>query len=297
MKKLVIFLVMLACFFSRCTDLIPDDVEPAPDNWGPHAFQIDVEYKNGTTGWHVNIQGDSQLVFSPDLIPSDVLPFHFYDAYFDSFREIIVSSPYPIRPNWFQVYAPGCLDPGNTASGIEFAVTTAREKDYLLIARLDSSYWACLKQSANPVYFSFQVLENYPALPVPFALRGFYNQQQELLHLKAKQDLSGIWHPTHDYQVFQEPGPKDFTIRVSQHPQLGLGQSLVRISSRMRLVPQSVWIGLAGECLDQADWEVHRNRLNDRFLLDIVIPDCYLDCLNNVADGFEFEVQFFQFIP
>lgn len=291
-------LVALSLVLSNCNPPEePEISDPASDRWGPVNYQINALYENDSTAYYVQLQTDDRLHYAVEPTPEAELPFRFYASTFEHYREIIISSPYPIRPNWFQIASSECLDPGNTATGIEFTVTTAREKDYLLIARLDSTYWKCLQTTDQPIYFAFQILETYPVLPTPFYLRGFYDQQQELIHLKAQSDTAGIWHPTYDYQVFQEPGPKDFSMRISQHPQLGTEQSLLRIGSSMQLVPHSVWIGLAGECLEQADWEVHRNRLNDRFLLDVVIPDCYLDCLQEVADGFEFEVEFFQYIP
>ena len=291
--------LLLASFIVTACDSLPsnDHAMPIPDSWGPATYQVDAIFENGTTAYFAQVHTDEQLQYAAEPIPEADLPFRFYANTFEHFREIVINSPYPILPNWFQIHQPDCFEPSDTMTGIEFTVTTAREKDYLLIARLDSTYWECLKASMAPLRFSFQITDTYPVLPTPFYLRGFYDQHQELIYLKAQRDTAGTWHPIYDYQVFQDPGPNDFSMRISQHPQLGTGQSLLRIGSSMQLVPQSVWIGLAGECLDQADWEVHRNRLNDRFLLDVVIPDCYLDCLRDVADGFEFEVEFYQYIP
>ena len=298
MKTYAVIMVSLMTSLAACAELSEiDELDPIPTSWGPATYQIDAVFEDGVTSFYAGIDPDSQLVFSTVPTPAEALPFRFYDLSFTKSREIIISSPFPMRPHWFQIHQPDCQDSGHTMTGIEFAITTAREQDYLLVVRLDSVYWECLKTSLDPLRFSFQVLDTYPVAPVRFELRGFYDQQQQLIYLKAQRDAAGTWYPTYDYQVFQEPGPKDFSMHISKHPQLGISQSLLRIGSSMQLVPQSVWIGLASECLDQADWEVHRNRLNDRFLLDVVIPDCYLDCLKDTADGFEFEVEFFQYIP
>ncbi|PHN07798.1 hypothetical protein [Flavilitoribacter nigricans] len=295
MKAVCIFSLVLCALFPSCNTLDdPAEIGTTPDNWGPIHYQIDGILNEDGVQYFARRDSFGQLHYHPESIAETDLPFRFYANQFQYFPEIIIRSPYPIRTNWFQLAAASCLDPGNTATGIEFTVTTAREKDYLLIARLDSTYWECLKSTDEPIRFAFQLLDTYPVLPTPFYLHGFYDLEQEIVHLRAQRDPAGIWHSTVGYLAFQEPGPKDFSMTIVQHPQLGSGQSLLRISSSMQLVPYSLWIGLADECLEQADWEVHRNRLNDRFLLDVVVPDCYLDCLSNVADGFEFEVKFFQ---
>lgn len=219
------------------------------------------------------------------------MPFQFYGHSFLNYREILVSSPYPIRANWFRATNPDCLDPGDTPAGIEFSIVATRERDYLLIARLDSTYWECLRTSHQSLGFSFQILETMPQIPNAFTLHGFYNTEEEQVYLKAQKDSYGVWHPTPKYLP---PGSQDVSFEISKHPQLGEGQSLLRISSTMLLTPHSLWIGLPHDCLDQADWEVHINRNANRFLLDVVIPDCYLDCLNDIANGFEFEIEFYQ---
>ena len=290
----LITLISTSCLLSCSTLEETEDLSPTPSHWGPTTFQIDGSINNGQLTYFAKTDSLNLIYYSSDPVPESDLPFRFYLDFFLRYPEIIISSPYPIRANWFQVYTSDCVDPGKTAAGIEFTVTTARERDYLLIARLDSTYWQCLTQTSHPINFAFQILNTAPVKPTKFALRGFYDQERELVSLKAFQDSPGIWYPTYDYQVHQEPGPRDFTIQVSKPAHLSPDYSLIRIGSSMQLLPQSVWIGLAGECLDLADWEVHRNRHNNRFLLDIVIPDCYLECLNKVADGFEFEVAFFQ---
>lgn len=295
---LVILTFSLLCLLAACSSNNLVNPKPtAPNIWGPTLYQVDVVHQQGATAFYAEVSADSQLMFTPDPVDADLLPFRFYEASFDNFREIIISSPYPIRSNWFRIAMPGCLDMGNTQTGVEFAISVAREKDYLLIARLDNTYWECLRSSIEPIHFSFQVHRDRPIPPTRFLLKGFYDLQFELLYLKAQRNTAGGWIPTPDYQLHQNPGNRHFSMRILHHPLLPPGQSLLRIGSSVQFLPESVWIGLQDKCLEEADWEVHRNRLADQFLLDVIIHDCYLNCLQNVADGFEFELEFFQFIP
>lgn len=295
MKAFVFFALACALILSSCDEVASPDHEPPPaDAWGPATFQVNAVYEEGATAYQLTMDENELLHFSPEWTASSALPFTFYDRYFQNYREIIILSPYPIRPNWFRASKPGCLDPGDSMTGIEFAVTTARKQGYKLIARLDEAYWQCLRNSPAPLYFSFQLMSPKPQPTARFSLQGFYNMERELLHLKAQPDEQGQWHATSTYQVFQQPGPRDFTVQLSKHPVLAHDYSLLRIGSSMQCLPHSVWIGLPGECLEQADWEVHANRNGKRFLLDVVVPDCFLECLQDVADGFEFQLDFFQ---
>lgn len=297
MKSPFLLILALCSVLIACKDLQPEPSVPIPSTWGPTTYQVDVLYQNGATFFQADLLPDSQLVYSLDPVPSAELPFRFNDVYFGKYREVRISSLYPIRSNWFRISNLDCVDPGDTQTGVEFAVSIAREQDYLLIGRLDSTYWDCLRASASPINFSFQVLLDRPVLPSRFSLQGFYDQNLELLHLKARRNTSGLWLSTPSYQVFQAPGGADFSVQILKHPHLGEEYSLVRFGSPMWCLPQSVWIGLPGECLEQADWEVHRDRIADRLLLDVVVPDCYLDCLHETADGFEFQLDFFQYQP
>lgn len=283
--------------FAACNPLPEDSPTPRPSNWGPETYQVDAFVQNGSVFYYARIDSAGHLQYSVEPVHESQLPFHFYQSAFQRHPEFLLSSTFPLRCNWFRISAPDCQDPGSTPTGIEFASASAREKGYFLNARLDTPYWNCLRDTTGLLEFSFQLRTNEPVPATPFTLEGFYDLDRQVVHLKAKRDEAGTWHSTNRYQIYQEPGPKDFSIQVAKPAPLGAEQTLLRMGSPMPCLPQSVWIGLPGECLDEADWEVHSNRHYDRFLLDVVIPDCYLDCLHHVADGFEFAVDFFQYLP
>lgn len=291
MKAFALSCILCCLSAIACEPSGDEPVTPVPKSWGNPFYQVDAVYHDKSVHFYAQSDPDGQLRHSFDPVPADKLPFKFYEHSFQNFPEILISSPYPIRPNWFRATKPNCLDPGDTPAGIEFSIVATRERDYLLVARLDSTYWECLLISEQPLSFSFQILEVTPRIPASFTLHGFYSMEEEQVHLKARKDAAGIWYHTANYQVLSSI---DINFEISKHLQLGESQALLRISSTMLLTPQSLWIGLPDDCLDQADWEVHTNRNANRFLLDVVVPDCYLDCLNDLANGFEFEVEFYQ---
>lgn len=171
--------------------------------------------------YHTRIDEDGYLHFDDEplitdfcdgLPGSDNLPFGFDIGFFYQQHGIRFRSPYPIRPNWADLWHEDCQIHADHTGIDSFQIRHDPISDsWIAEVFAEESFWQCLLKKGR-FHFAFQLDPSFQSRPAGQAaslnrvsdrtISGFYDLEAETVSFYASRLPDGRWMPSAEVTVF-----------------------------------------------------------------------------------------------